>query len=72
MTDEARWDRIQNLFHQAVDLDDEARRALLDEACAGDEALRREVESLIASAPGATAFLGSSRERAEEIGRAHV
>lgn len=65
MTDEARWDRIQNLFHQAVDLDDEARRALLDEACAGDEALRREVESLIASAPGATAFLGSSRERAE-------
>ncbi|MGH9382263.1 MAG: tetratricopeptide repeat protein [Thermoanaerobaculia bacterium] len=67
--DEARWDRIQELFHQVVDLDEGARRAFLDASCAGDEDLRREVESLVASAPGATDFLGSPREPAATDGR---
>lgn len=63
--DEARWERIRELFHEAVDLDESARRAFLDAACAGDEALRREIESLVTSATGATEFLESPPQPAE-------
>src|SRR5262245_48796458 len=38
------------LFHAALALDDPARRrAYLDEACQGDDALRRRVEALLAA-----------------------
>ena len=43
-----RWQRIENIFHQAAELAPAARSALLDEVCAGDESLRQEVESLLA------------------------
>ena len=43
-----RWQRIENIFHQAAELAPAARPALLDEVCAGDESLRQEVESLLA------------------------
>ena len=43
-----RWQRIENIFHQAVELAPEARSAFLHEACATDESLRKEVESLLA------------------------
>jgi serine/threonine-protein kinase len=51
-----RWQRVEAIFHRAVELRPEARSALLDEACGADESLRREVESLLAheSADGAT------------------
>jgi serine/threonine protein kinase len=42
------WQRVEELFHQAAELAPEARPAFLDQACAGDESLRREVESLLA------------------------
>jgi len=42
------WERIQNLFLQAVDLCPEERARFLDAACAGDAEMRREVESLLA------------------------
>jgi WD40 repeat protein/predicted Ser/Thr protein kinase len=41
-------DRLQNLFDQAVVLPAEQRAAFLEAACAGDAALRSEVESLLA------------------------
>jgi WD40 repeat protein/predicted Ser/Thr protein kinase len=41
-------DRVQNLFDQAVALPPEQRAAFLEAACAGDAALRAEVESLLA------------------------
>src|SRR5690242_7188839 len=41
-------DRVQNLFDQAVVLPAEQRAAFLEAACAGDLALRAEVESLLA------------------------
>src|SRR5262245_65437532 len=41
-------DRIQELFDQAVVLPPEQRAAFLGAACAGDQALRAEVESLLA------------------------
>ena len=41
-------DRVQDLFDQAVALPQEQRAAFLEVACAGDAALRAEVESLLA------------------------
>src|SRR5687768_14543969 len=41
--------RIEDLFHRAVGLAPVERAAFLDHACIGDEHLRREVESLLAS-----------------------
>ena len=42
-----RWDRIQELFEQARALSENDRGRLLDERCADDPDLRREVESLL-------------------------
>jgi len=42
------WERIETVFHAALELEPAARGAYLAEACAGDEELRREVESLLA------------------------
>jgi WD40 repeat protein/tRNA A-37 threonylcarbamoyl transferase component Bud32 len=44
---DSRWQRIEEIFHQAAELAPEARPAFLDQACGGDEALRKEVESLL-------------------------
>jgi WD40 repeat protein len=41
-------DRVQDLFDQAVSLPAERRAAFLETACAGEPALRAEVESLLA------------------------
>jgi eukaryotic-like serine/threonine-protein kinase len=48
MTDE-RWSRVKALFQAAVDLHGAEREAFLDSATRDDAALRREVESLLAS-----------------------
>jgi serine/threonine-protein kinase len=42
-----RWQRIASLYDLAVERDPAERDAFLADACAGDEALRREVESLL-------------------------
>jgi serine/threonine-protein kinase len=44
-----RWQQIEKLYHDALELAPEYRLAFLDRACAGDDELRREVESLLAS-----------------------
>ena len=44
-----RWQQIDHLLQSALARDPEERPAFLDRACAGDEQLRREVESLIVS-----------------------
>jgi serine/threonine protein kinase len=43
-----RWDTIERLYHAALAQPAERRAAYLAEACAGDDALRQEVESLLA------------------------
>jgi serine/threonine protein kinase/tetratricopeptide (TPR) repeat protein len=43
-----RWQQIARIYELAVDHDVAARAGFLSEACAGDEALRREVDSLLA------------------------
>ena len=42
-----RWQQIEQLYHAALESDANERAAFLAEACAGDNALRREVESLL-------------------------
>jgi eukaryotic-like serine/threonine-protein kinase len=44
-----RWQRIEDLFHGALDLAPEARSGFLRKACGEDEALREEVQALLAS-----------------------
>ena len=43
-----RWRQISRVYHAALGRDDLERLAFLAEACAGDEALRLEVQSLLA------------------------
>jgi eukaryotic-like serine/threonine-protein kinase len=42
-----RWKQIERLYHAALELEPDARGTFLDQACAGDEELRREVTSLL-------------------------
>ena len=54
------WERINDLFQSAVERAPEDRAAFLEEACRGDEALCREVKSLIACYEPAVGFIESS------------
>src|SRR6516225_2356792 len=51
------WRRVDELYHAARARDAGQRAAFLADACAGDEALRREVESLLAQPASAQGFL---------------
>ena len=53
----ARFARAKALFCEAVDRPDAERPAFLAGACGGDEALRAEVESLLASDRQAAGFI---------------
>ena len=55
LMDAERWRRINDLFHAALERDPGSRGAFIDEACAGDPALRTEVLELLQmhSGPGA-------------------
>jgi eukaryotic-like serine/threonine-protein kinase len=44
-----RWERIEHLYHAALEREPCRRAAFLAETCAGDEALHWEVESLVAA-----------------------
>jgi len=52
-----RWQEVERLYHSTLARDEHERTAFLVQACAGDEALRREVESLIALEPHAAEFI---------------
>jgi Tol biopolymer transport system component len=59
MTPPDRWQHVERLYHAALARDANERAAFLREACGDDEPLRREIESLLAYASGAEAFLGA-------------
>ena len=52
-----RWGRIESIFHKALEAEESRRAAVLEESCAGDEDLRREVESLLAHHTEAGGFI---------------
>jgi tetratricopeptide (TPR) repeat protein len=45
--DSERWRRIEELYHSAAEVPESQRAAFLEESCAGDEALRHDVGSLL-------------------------
>jgi len=55
-----RWERIQELFHQALEQSPDGRAAWLADVCGGDEAMQREVESLLASDADAHGFIAGA------------
>ncbi len=69
-----RWRRIERIYHAALERDASERDAFLEEACAGDEALRHEVLSLLDRQEQAGNFLEvpalevAGRELAKEAG----
>ena len=52
-----RWQQIEKIYHSALELEESQRAAFLEKACAGDEALRQEVESLLRSEPSGDRFI---------------
>ncbi len=52
-----RWHRIEEIFHRVLAAADADRGRLLDEACAGDPDLHREISSLLEGAPEAGASI---------------
>jgi eukaryotic-like serine/threonine-protein kinase len=55
--DPRRWQEIERLYHLAAEMRDSRQAEFLDESCCGDEELRREVESLLASGSASADFL---------------
>ena len=55
-----RWQQIEKLYHSALKQEVNRRTAFLKEACAGDEDLRHEVESLLAQQPQAESLVEAS------------
>jgi serine/threonine-protein kinase len=54
-----RWQRAKELFDSALELKAEERRVFLEQECAGDDELRREVESLLESDDDTDSFMES-------------
>jgi serine/threonine protein kinase len=54
-----RWQRIERLYHAALEVEESRRPAFLQDACGGDEALRREVEVLLSREKRAEKFMES-------------
>ena len=54
-----RWQKIEKLYHAALEREESQRAAYLHEVCAGDDALRQEVESLLAQEKRGDGFLES-------------
>src|SRR6187397_778192 len=51
------WTTVKRIHQSALDLDPSERAAFVNESCGSDEALRREVESLLTYASEAESFL---------------
>jgi eukaryotic-like serine/threonine-protein kinase len=52
-----KWERVSEIYHSALELKPDERNSFLDTACAGDDFLRREVESLLAANSAAGSFI---------------
>ena len=62
-----RWQQIEKLCHSALELEEGQRAAFVREACAGDDELRQEVESLLAEDKGASFLEAPALEAAARI-----
>ncbi len=60
-----RWQQVESLYHDAQERPAPARAAWLAQACAGDEALRDEVEKLLTADESASGFMDAPAWEAE-------
>ena len=63
-----RWQRIEALFHEALELKPEARPEFLENSCHGDQELRKELETLLESAEKPIDVLRKPRARSGAAG----
>src|SRR2546422_11686882 len=63
-----RWQQLDELLHAALQHEPEERAAFLDEACVDDEALRQQVEALLAANEEAGSFIESPAMEVEARG----
>jgi len=63
-----RSQQVEQIYHAARERDPRECAAFLEQACAGNDALRREVESLLAEDDGVQNFLETIRRRAWTCG----
>ena len=52
-----RWQKVEKIYHAALDRELSLRDAFVNEACGGDESLRQEVESLLTQEGATGSFL---------------
>jgi serine/threonine protein kinase/Tol biopolymer transport system component len=62
-----RWNKVESIFHKVLDADEGRRGAVLEESCAGDVDLRREVESLLAQHKTDGSFIETPAFEAEAV-----
>lgn len=60
-----RFERISEIYHEAIEQPSGERAAFLDKVCAGDSQLRREVQSLLVADEDAGEFMRSSEAALE-------
>src|SRR5215467_11984732 len=65
--DPERWQLIRLVFHQAVELPAGERAGYVSRASGGDESLRTEIESLLASHDQAESFIESTDDHVETV-----
>jgi len=58
--DSERWQNVERLYHAAMKCEESQRATFLTRACGGDEALRREIESLVSYGNRAGRFIEGS------------
>jgi serine/threonine protein kinase len=58
--DSERWQTVERLYHATLECEEGQRAAFLTRACGGDEALRREVESLVSYGNRTAEFIEGS------------
>jgi serine/threonine protein kinase/Tol biopolymer transport system component len=63
----ANWERVQAIFHQAIDVLPDERASFLDTACAGDGEIRVEVESLLAHDSGGQEIAAAVRSAVQSL-----
>jgi Tol biopolymer transport system component/predicted Ser/Thr protein kinase len=65
--DQGRWKQIEDLYHAAMEQEPASRCAFVAEACEGDDALRREVESLLEADSAEALIDGSAIDAAAQL-----
>src|SRR3990172_314976 len=72
--DPARWKQLDRLLDAALELPSDQRATFLDEACAGDDLLRKEIDRLLANDDRVRSFIESPafRDSSAQIDTSHL